>query len=150
MEHELTAVLAGVKAIAEDPVRSEAASVDRDHAFPRKSVDALAAAGALGLMVPSDTGGSGGALTALAEACEALGEACASSAMVFLMHSVTAATIAAGGGDSAEEVLRGMAAGELLGTLAFSERGTGAHFYAPELQAVRSNGGVRCPGARAS
>ena len=35
-----------------------------------------------------------------------------------------------------------MATGEALGTLAFSERGTGAHFYAPELQAERSNGGV--------
>ena len=45
MEHELSAVLAGVKSVAEGPVRSEAASVDRDHAFPRKSVDALAAAG---------------------------------------------------------------------------------------------------------
>ena len=99
-------------------------------------------------MVPSAAGGSGGALTALAEACEALGEACASSAMVFLMHSVTAATIAAGGGDAAEDVLRGMATGELLGTLAFSERGTGAHFYAPELQAVRSNGGVRVSGRK--
>ena len=70
----------------------------------------------------------------LAEACEALGAACASTAMVFLMHSVTAATIAAGGGERASDVLGAMARGDALGTLAFSERGTGAHFYAPELQ----------------
>ncbi|MGZ4372763.1 MAG: acyl-CoA dehydrogenase family protein, partial [Gaiellaceae bacterium] len=50
-------------------------------------------------------GGSGGALVALAEACEIVGAACASSGMVFLMHSVTAATIAAGGSPRAQEVL---------------------------------------------
>ena len=147
MEHELSAVLAGVKTVAEGPVRSEAASVDRTtrsrgRASTRWRRRARRPDG-------SERGRRvRGALTALAEACEALGEACASSAMVFLMHSVTAATIAAGGGDAAEDVLRGMAAGELLGTLAFSERGTGAHFYAPELQAVRSNGGVRVSGRK--
>ena len=64
------------------------------------------------------------------------------------MHSVAAATLAAGGGPSAERYLAAMARGELLGTLAFSERGTGAHFYAPELSAVRANGGVRISGRK--
>jgi alkylation response protein AidB-like acyl-CoA dehydrogenase len=41
-----------------------------------------------------------------------------------------------------------MAAGEVLGSLAFSERGTGAHFYAPELAAERGNGGVRIAGRK--
>jgi alkylation response protein AidB-like acyl-CoA dehydrogenase len=67
--------------------------------------------------------------------------------MVLLMHSVTAATVAAGGGARAATALTEMAAGT-LGTLAFSERGTGAHFYAPELRAVRSNGGVRISGRK--
>jgi isovaleryl-CoA dehydrogenase len=148
MEHELSAVLAEVKSVAAGPATAHAATVDRDHSFPRETLDALASIGALGLTVPADAGGSGGALTALAEACEGLGAACASSAMVFLMHSVAAATIAAGGGDRADEVLREMAAGEALATLAFSERGTGAHFYAPELQATRSNGGVSVSGRK--
>ena len=68
--------------------------------------------------------------------------------MVFLMHSVTAATIAAGGGERAAEYLEAMAAGRTLGTLAFSERGTGAHFYAPELTAERENGAVRIRGRK--
>jgi alkylation response protein AidB-like acyl-CoA dehydrogenase len=82
------------------------------------------------------------------EACEAVGAACASSGMVFLMHNVTAATIAAGGGERAGELLRAMAAGDALGSLAFSERGTGAHFYAPELQAERVDGAVRIAGRK--
>jgi alkylation response protein AidB-like acyl-CoA dehydrogenase len=148
MEHELSAVLAGVRSVAAGPARAKAASVDAERAFPRDTISALGAGGALGLVVPAGAGGSGGGLLALAEACEQLGAACASSAMVFLMHSVTAATIAAGGGEGAAELLGRMATGEALGTLAFSERGTGAHFYAPELRAERSNGAVRVSGRK--
>jgi isovaleryl-CoA dehydrogenase len=67
---------------------------------------------------------------------------------VFLMHSVTAASIAAGGGARAGESLAALASGEAIGTLAFSERGTGAHFYSPELKAERSNGSVRISGRK--
>ena len=145
---DTSAVLADLTRVADGPARDGAAAVDRDRAFPRHTIDALAAAGGLGLVVPADAGGSGGALVALAEACEALGTACASSAMVYLMHSVTAATIAAGGGEQAADVLAGMADGSLLGTLAFSERASGAHFYAPELRAERSNGSLRVSGRK--
>ena len=55
--------------------------------------------------------------------------------MVFLMHSVTAATIAAGGGERAGGYLAEMAAGRIFSTCGFSEPGGGAHFYAPELRA---------------
>jgi alkylation response protein AidB-like acyl-CoA dehydrogenase len=68
--------------------------------------------------------------------------------MVFLMHSVTAVTIALGGGERVEEHLDAMASGRALGTLAFSERGTGAHFYAPELTATREDGCVRISGRK--
>jgi alkylation response protein AidB-like acyl-CoA dehydrogenase len=64
------------------------------------------------------------------------------------MHSVTAATIGAAGGAKAGEVLSGMADGRMLGSLAFSERGTGAHFYSPELQATRENGSVTVSGRK--
>jgi alkylation response protein AidB-like acyl-CoA dehydrogenase len=64
------------------------------------------------------------------------------------MHNVTAATLQAGGGPAAEELLGAMARGQLLGTLAFSERATGAHFYSPELKAQRRNGSVRIDGSK--
>jgi alkylation response protein AidB-like acyl-CoA dehydrogenase len=68
--------------------------------------------------------------------------------MVYLMHVVTCATIAGGGGELAQDYLGDLASGARLGTLAFSERGTGAHFYAPELTAVASDGGVRVAGRK--
>ncbi len=137
-----------VRDIARERIAPGAAAVDAERTFPRAAIDALAEQGALGLMVPDAAGGAGGGLSELVRACEAVGGACASSGMVFLMHSVTAATVAAGGGERASGYLEQMAAGEVLGSLAFSERGTGAHFYAPELAAEAENGGVRIAGRK--
>jgi isovaleryl-CoA dehydrogenase len=148
MAGDTSLVLAAIRDDAAARIAVEAASVDRDRSFPEAGLRALAAVGALGLVVPESAGGSSGSLCALVDACEAVGAACASTGMVFLMHSVTAATVAAGGGARAEDYLRSMATGETLGTLAFSERGTGAHFYSPELRASRSNGAVRVSGRK--
>jgi isovaleryl-CoA dehydrogenase len=141
-------VVAAIRDVARKRIAPDAARIDRDRAFPSENLRALAEVGGLGLVVPVGAGGAGGSLTALAEACEAVGAACASSGMVFLMHSVTAATVAAGGGARSDETLRRLGAGTALGTLAFSERGTGAHFYAPELRAERENGGVKISGRK--
>ncbi len=137
-----------IREVAHERIAPAAATVDAERSFPEDAIRALAERGGLGLLVPEAHGGEGGGLAALVEACEAVGGACASSGMIFLMHSVTAATIAAGGGERAAEYLEALAAGRMLGTLAFSERGTGAHFYSPELRAERSNGGVRISGRK--
>jgi isovaleryl-CoA dehydrogenase len=137
-----------VREVARERIAPLAAAVDRDRAFPDASMRALGECGALGLLVPEASGGVGAGLAELAAACEAVGSACASSAMVFLMHSVTAATIAVGGGERAGGYLEAMASGRKLGTLAFSERGTGAHFYAPELTAELEGDAVRIRGRK--
>jgi alkylation response protein AidB-like acyl-CoA dehydrogenase len=148
MSSATVALVEDVCEVAREAIAPLAAAVDRDRAFPESSMRALAERGAFGLLVPEAFGGAGGAITELAGACEALGSACASSAMVFLMHSVAAATIALGGGERAREYLEAIAAGRKLGTLAFSERGTGAHFYAPELSAELGDAGVRIRGRK--
>ena len=148
MSSSSSALLERIREVAGGPIASEAARVDAERSFPEQSMQSLAAAGGLGLLVPESGGGAGGGLADLVVACEAVGGACASSGMVFLMHSVTAATIAAGGGGRTAEYLQSMAAGRLVGTLAFSERGTGAHFYSPELEAEPVNSGVRISGRK--
>ena len=142
-------VLAEVRELARTVIASGAGEIDRESRFPDEHLSALGQIGALGLLVPRERGGVGGGLVALADACEAVGEACASTGMVFLMHGVTAATVAGGGGASASRLLEELASGEVLGTLAFSERGTGAHFYAPELRAERREGSVYVSGRKA-
>lgn len=148
MGKDIGGVLSATREAATGAVASDAARVDRERAFPAESLRALADAGALGLVVPEEHGGVGGGLGSLAEACEAVGAACASTGMVFLMHEVTAATVAIGGGPAAAELLPRMAAGTAVGTLAFSERGTGAHFYNPELKAVHEDGEVTISGRK--
>ena len=141
-------VLAEVRELAQSLIAPAAAAVDSQSRFPDEQLSALGQVGALGLLVPCEHGGVGAGLVVLADACEAIGAACASTGMVFLMHSVTAATVAGGGGESAARLLEGMASGDVLGTLAFSERGTGAHFYAPQLRAERRDGSIAVSGRK--
>jgi alkylation response protein AidB-like acyl-CoA dehydrogenase len=148
MLDEVPAVLEAVREVADARLAPGAAEVDRSRGFPDDNLRALAEAGALGLLVPVEHGGAGGGLVALAEACEIVGTACASTGMVFLMHSVAAATVAGGGGPRAGELLERLATGAAVGTLAFSERGTGAHFYNPELCAERRDGALRVSGRK--
>lgn len=122
-------------------IAANAAAVDAQGKFPEESLDLLARAGAFGLVALPEYGGAGGSLTELAKACEAIGAACASSGMVYLMHSVTVATLQGGGGPAAEAAISDIVKTSALGTLAFSERGTGAHFYAPELRATKNDDG---------
>jgi alkylation response protein AidB-like acyl-CoA dehydrogenase len=115
---KVAGVLDAVRRTAKERIASQAARIDGERAFPDDNVKALAEAGGLGLVVPVDDGGAGGALAALAEACETLGSACASTAMVFLMHSVTAATVAAGGGEAIGLVFGAVAPFFLVGLAA--------------------------------
>ena len=123
-----------VRDVARERIAPGAAAVDAERAFPRAAIDALAEQGALGLMVPETAGGAGGGLTELVQACEAVGGACASSGMVFLMHCVTAATVAAGGGERANGYLRA------------DGRGRGARH--PGLQRARHRRALLRPRAR--
>lgn len=145
---QVKSVLKAIEAAAEVNIAPAAAKIDNERTFPSKNLSTLAAVGAHGILIPESAGGAGGSLRSLAQASRALGEACASTAMVYLMHSVTAATLAAAGGKRAESALEDMAAGRALGTLAFSERGTGAHFYAPELKTQRIEGTLRVTGRK--
>ncbi|HVL52502.1 MAG TPA: acyl-CoA dehydrogenase family protein [Actinomycetota bacterium] len=132
----LEAINGSVAAIA-----ANAAAVDAEGKFPDDNLDILADTGAFGLVASPEHGGAGGSLTHLARACELIGGACASTGMVFLMHSVTVATLQGGGGPAAQAAVKDIVETRALGTLAFSERGTGAHFYAPELKAEKNDDG---------
>lgn len=132
----LEAIHGSVAALA-----ANAASVDAEGKFPDENLDILADTGAFGLVASAENGGAGGSLTHLAKACEAIGGTCASTGMVFLMHSVTVATLQGAGGEAADTAVRDAVTTRALATLAFSERTTGAHFYAPELKATKNDDG---------
>jgi alkylation response protein AidB-like acyl-CoA dehydrogenase len=115
-----------------DVARRHAAEVDRDARFPSETIAAVARAGLLGLTAPEAVGGQGKGPVEFLETVATIAEACASSAMVYLMHVCAAQVVAAGGGDP--RLVRSLADGTTLGTLAFSERGSRSHFWAPVSQ----------------
>ena len=71
----------------------QAEDVDVRGRFPREAMAALKAERLLGAMVPARLGGEGASITELAEVCHRLGQACASTAMIFAMHQIKAACL---------------------------------------------------------
>ena len=137
--------------IARDVLAPAAAENDKQARFSTDAVEALGRAGLLGLLLPADVGGAALGPRAFADVVAALAEVDASVAMVFLMHTVASASVAAAPRTPAlEDVLKAMAGGTHLSTLAFSEAGSRSHFWAPVSRAESLNGsGVRL-GARKS
>src|ERR1700731_1047152 len=148
MNHE-TAV-SNAKEIADRILAPAARQNDKDARFSSEAVSALGAAGLLGIMLPTEVGGSALGPRTLAAVIATLAEADASAAMVYLMHMSATATIAAAGpGASVAQTLKDISAGRHLTTLAFSEAGSRSHFWAPVSRA-RRNGANLCITAKKS
>ncbi|HXG89056.1 MAG TPA: acyl-CoA dehydrogenase family protein [Vicinamibacterales bacterium] len=122
-----------------------ASANDKAGTFSTDAVRALGDAGLLGLMLPADVGGRASSPADFAAVTAALAEADPSVAMVYVMHVVGAAAVAAAPPNPRlRAALADMAAGRHLSTLAFSEAGSRSHFWAPVSRAVSANGqGVR-------
>jgi alkylation response protein AidB-like acyl-CoA dehydrogenase len=132
------------KDIAEKTLAPAAAKNDKDGSFSKEAVAALGSAGLLGLVVPAESGGAGLGPRAFAEVTATLAEADASVAMVYMMHvSGTMCFVTGAKSPAAKAVLRDIGAGKHLTTLAFSEKGSRSHFWAPISKAQRTGSGVR-------
>ncbi len=128
-------------AIARNVLAPAAADNDRQGRFSTEAIEELGHAGLLGLMLPTDVGGAALGPRAFVDVVAALAEVDASVAMVYLMHTLASVTIAAAPRTPAlESVLKAMASGRHLSTLAFSEAGSRSHFWAPVSRAESLNG----------
>ncbi len=78
-----------------------AEAVDREARFPAEAIAAAKAEGLLGVLAPVELGGEGASFAQVAEVCYALGQACASTAMIYAMHQVKVACVVRHMGDSA-------------------------------------------------
>jgi len=136
-------IVADAAAVADKDLAPRAAAVDRDAAFPREGLDALGARGLLGLNVPTEFGGLGQGVRVAAAVVEQIAQRCPSTAMVYLMHLCGTACYAAAPGKTGA-LLKDAAAGRHLATLAFSEKGSRSHFWAPVSRATAgTNSAVR-------
>ena len=136
---QATTYLDSLERIAVDVIRPSAAEIDKSGAFPRAGMEALGKAGLLGLISASEGGGMGQGLRAASMAVERVAQECASTAMVLCMHYAATAVIEAHG---PPEVRQAIAEGKHITTLAFSERGSRSHFWAPVSTATAHNGSI--------
>jgi alkylation response protein AidB-like acyl-CoA dehydrogenase len=128
--------VARAAAAAQTQLAAHAADVDRHARWPAEGVAALAKNGLLGLTVPHQYGGAQEGPATFATVTRLLAEGCPSTAMIYLMHvCATQVMVAANGFTRRDAVLRDIAAGRHLSTLAFSEKGSRSHFWAPVSQA---------------
>jgi acyl-CoA dehydrogenase len=93
-----------------------ALAVDNAGRFPAEALKALRMQRLLGVQVPVALGGESLGIGDLADLCYRLGQACASTAMVFAMHQIKVACIARHMGDNAtlQTMLRRLCAEQLL------------------------------------
>src|SRR5690242_15059517 len=132
--------------IASRVLAPSAAQNDKAGRFSSEAIDSLGESGLLGLMLPTDVGGSGLGPRTFAAITATIADADASVAMVYVMHIVAAKMISAARPSAARAVtpiLRDIGAGRHLSTLAFSEAGSRSHFWAPVSRAHRNGNGVR-------
>jgi alkylation response protein AidB-like acyl-CoA dehydrogenase len=122
-----------------------AAAVDRDARFPEEAMGALADAGFLGLTIPEAHGGLGAGPVEFLAATRRIAAVDPSAAMVYLMHTCGAQVSLAGGAPAG--AIASMTNSH-LSTLAFSERGSRSHFWAPVSQVQTAGGDARLDAAK--
>ena len=128
MSSTIVDVLVNIKELTEK-LAASAALTDREGVFPNDNIKLLGEHKYLGLLVPAEHGGLAASATSFAQVTQAIAGACASTGMIFVMHCC-AVDVMAKHLPSAHELLKAAAQGKHLSTLACSERGTGANFYA--------------------
>jgi acyl-CoA dehydrogenase len=116
-----------VHGIGKDSLAPHAGDVDHDARFPVEAFAALREARLLSAYVPTEYGGMGLNLLQTAEICEALGQYCGSSAMIYAMHCIQVACVVHHGLESSyfRNYLRQLVDEQLLMASATTEIGTG-------------------------
>jgi alkylation response protein AidB-like acyl-CoA dehydrogenase len=133
-------MIQSVRDIAQRMIAPAAGDNDETGKWPETSLQPLRGAGMLGLTVPTEVGGLGLGPSDFVAAAEEIAAACASTAMIYVMHVCSTEMIKQSGLPERDSILSEIASGKHLSTLAFSERGSRSHFWAPVSRAVENNG----------
>ncbi len=110
--------------------------IDKESKFPEESFKELGKKGFLKLLVPEEYGGLGKGLVEHAQACLAFAETCSTTALCYMMHNVALMCVLTHGSDELKKkIFTDIVENDKYMALAYSEFGTGVHFYNPEITA---------------
>jgi acyl-CoA dehydrogenase len=130
--------------IGEEVAGPAADDVDRKARFPTEAVDALRAEGLMAVLVPTDLGGGGVSVGAVAEIVGALARYCGSTAMIYAMHQLQVACLARHSrSDLLRDYQRTLVTGQLLLASATTEIGVGGDIRSSVCAVERADGRFR-------
>jgi acyl-CoA dehydrogenase len=120
-----------------------AMAVDSAARFPAESFQAVKAERLLGIQVPVSLGGEGASISDVADVCYQLGQACASTGMIFAMHQIKVACVRRHMGDNAtlQRMLRRLCAEQLLLASSTTEGQGGGNIRSSEAPVEHHEGG---------
>lgn len=128
------------KAFAKSYILPYTERTDQESSFPEESFKKLGEEGFLKLLIPEPYGGSGKGLEAHAEAVLAFAETCATTALCYMMHNVAVMCLVTHGSDELKrKIFTDIVENGNFMALAYSEFGSGTHFYITEM-ATEVNG----------
>jgi len=133
-----------VDELVAEVVGPAADAVDAEGRFPTESIAALGDAGLLSTGVPESHGGCGVGLRLLSQIGRRLGRGCGSTSMIWAMHEVQAATLAAGtdpGSEAGLALARVVANQELIASVT-SEAGIGGGLRTSRAPVVDAGAGA--------
>jgi len=122
---------------------THAGAVDSAARFPAEAFQAVKAQRLLGIQVPKALGGEGVGIGDVADVCYQLGQACASSGMIFAMHQIKVACIMRHMGENAtlQRMLRRLCTEQLLLASSTTEGQGGGNIRSSEAPVEHQDGG---------
>ncbi|WP_127061384.1 acyl-CoA dehydrogenase family protein [Veillonella sp. 3627] len=115
-----------------DPIARE---IDEQERFPEEVFKELGKAGYFKLMIPTELGGLGKTMKEHAEACRAFAKSSATVALCYMMHNVALNCILSYADDALKSrICKDIVENEKFMALAYSELGTGTHFYISDVK----------------
>jgi alkylation response protein AidB-like acyl-CoA dehydrogenase len=137
------------KEFAEKFVAPYSKETDEKAQFPKASFEQMGEHGYFKLLLPEAKGGLGKDLQDHAEVCRAFAESSASAALCYMMHNVALMCVMNYGSEQVKEtVVKDVVEKKRFLTLAYSEFGTGTHFYKSEIKVQAKDGKIVFNGAK--
>jgi acyl-CoA dehydrogenase len=118
--------------------KAHATAVDAESRFPHEAFAEIRKQGLLGIQVPRALDGEGADLATLVDVCFTLGQACASTALIYAMHQIKLACIVrhVNGNATIERILRQVAGDQLLLASSTTEGQAGGNVRSSEAPVV--------------
>ncbi|MDD1512028.1 acyl-CoA dehydrogenase family protein [Priestia megaterium] len=128
-----------IASLVDEVIRPNAALTDEEGVFPRENLEALIKAGWGNILVPKAYSGLELDHVAFAIVAEEIAKACASTALVYVMHVGAIQTITLYGNDNQKKRWLQPIDQGLIGTYSTSEKASGGHWWYNFSQAQRND-----------